>query len=60
MIKRGELRQQYNIKGDQMSDCLTSWCCGCCVLIQQEKEVIARQSAAGQNVGYTKTEGMTA
>jgi len=60
MMKRGEIREKYDIKGDQMSDCLMSWCCGCCALIQQEKEIIARQESAGQSVGYAKTPGMTA
>jgi Cys-rich protein (TIGR01571 family) len=59
-IKRGELREKYNIKGDQMTDCLYSAFCHCCVLIQQEKEIIARQSAAGQTQGYAAPQGMSA
>jgi Cys-rich protein (TIGR01571 family) len=44
-IRRKEMRVQYSLKGDDLSDCLLSWCCTCCALIQQEKEVIGRQSA---------------
>jgi hypothetical protein len=46
-MKRGEIRDRYNIRGDAVTDCLLSWCCHCCSLIQQEKEVIGRQRQAG-------------
>lgn len=59
-IKRGELREQYGIKGDQLTDCLYSACCHCCVLIQQDKEIVHRQVAAGQTQGYVAPQGMKA
>jgi hypothetical protein len=46
-MKQGEIRSQYNIRGDTVTDCLLSWCCHCCSLIRMEKEVISRQQQAG-------------
>ncbi|EPE27729.1 PLAC8 family protein [Glarea lozoyensis ATCC 20868] len=59
-LKRGELRESYNLKGDHVTDCLLSAFCGCCTLIQHEKEVIAKQRAAGLvSQGYQAPAGMT-
>ena len=41
MITRGKLRHQDGIKGNGCTDCLTSAFCGCCALVQEEKEVKA-------------------
>ena len=30
-IQRGEVRARYNIEGNGCTDCLTHWCCDCCV-----------------------------
>jgi hypothetical protein len=61
-IKRREIRDRYNIGGDAVTDCLVSWCCHCCALIQQEKEVISRQQQAGlvQQSYVTPPAGMVA
>jgi len=62
-IRRGEIRNDYSIKGDSLTDCVFSAFCHCCALIQQEKEVIGRQAQAGlvNNEGYVKQEqGMVA
>jgi Cys-rich protein (TIGR01571 family) len=59
MIKRGEIRERFGIKGDGMNDCCASYWCPCCVLIQQEKEVIARTSGAAVTQGYQSQPGMT-
>jgi len=58
-LKRQEVRAKYNIRGDTVTDALFSCFCGCCSIIQDEKEVIARQAAAGAG-GYAKPEGMVA
>ncbi|KAI5467345.1 PLAC8 family-domain-containing protein [Mariannaea sp. PMI_226] len=59
MMKRGEIRERFGIKGSGMSDCCTSYWCGCCALIQQEKEVQARLAQGPIVQGYdTKQEGM--
>lgn len=60
LLKRGEIREEHNIKGDHLTDCLFSAFCQCCTLIQQEKEVVAKQRAAGLiNEGYQAPAGMT-
>jgi len=58
-LKRQEVRAKYNIRGDTVTDGLFSCFCGCCSIIQDEKEVIARQAGAGAG-GYAKPEGMVA
>jgi hypothetical protein len=40
-------------------DGVFSWCCHCCVLIQQEKEVEQRtRNGNGFQQGYVRPEGM--
>lgn len=50
-------------------DCMRAYCCSCCTLIQDEREVMEREDekrrfagpgggAVGQD-GYRKSEGMT-
>jgi PLAC8 family len=48
MIKRREIRNRFGLKGDEVDDCIMSACCACCALVQQEKEVVARQHGMGQ------------
>jgi len=43
MINRGDIRSKYHLDGSTAGDCLRSYCCACCTLIQEEKEVVARQ-----------------
>ncbi|KAL1859840.1 hypothetical protein VTK73DRAFT_7430 [Phialemonium thermophilum] len=42
MVKRGEIRERFGIQGGGTGDCCTAYWCGCCALIQHEKEVEAR------------------
>jgi Cys-rich protein (TIGR01571 family) len=60
-IQKAEVREHYNIKGEFPIDCLKSWCCLCCDLVQTDKEV-AHQIAQG-NIPVTKevqpAQGMT-
>ncbi|CAG8949716.1 hypothetical protein HYFRA_00004034 [Hymenoscyphus fraxineus] len=58
-MKRTEIRESYNIRGDNVTDCLLSWCCNCCTLMQQEKEVIAKQKSGVVKQGYQAPTGMT-
>jgi len=37
-IQTSELRERHNLEGSCISDLLKSCCCGCCQLIQTEKE----------------------
>lgn len=55
-IKRGEMRDQYGIRGSGAMDCLGAWCCPACGLIQEEKESLLRTQGS---VGYQKPQGMS-
>jgi len=60
-LKRKETREQYHIKGDTVTDCLLSYCCHCCALIQIEKETCARTGLPYTPVaGYVAPQGMNA
>ncbi|KAH7155485.1 PLAC8 family-domain-containing protein [Dactylonectria estremocensis] len=59
MMKRGEIRERYGIAGSGMNDCCASYWCGCCALIQQDKEVKARSAQGPVTQGYqSQKEGM--
>lgn len=61
MMKRGELRQRYNLEGSGTGDCCGSYWCACCALMQEEKEVTARlmdNMGAPSQQGYQKNETM--
>jgi len=36
---RSDIRARYSVRGGTASDCLTSWCCHCCALIQEGREI---------------------
>jgi len=38
MLQRHDMNEKYGLKSDFAPDCLKAVCCGCCDLIQQEKE----------------------
>ncbi|KAM0287040.1 hypothetical protein ACHAQH_000725 [Verticillium albo-atrum] len=52
MIKRGEIRERFNIKGSGCGDCCTTYWCPCCALIQQDKEVQQRLASGPIVEGY--------
>lgn len=56
-IRRSEMRQQFGIKGNCCGDCCTVFCCGCCAIIQEEKEAELRTRPASQ-AAYQTTPGM--
>ncbi|KAI3390466.1 hypothetical protein diail_9566 [Diaporthe ilicicola] len=43
-MRRGEIREGFNMDKNCCSDCMVSLCCHCCAVIQQEKEVETRLS----------------
>lgn len=60
-MQRADIREKYNLEGDCISDLALSWCCGCCTLIQSDKEVAYRQLNGGaqpQQQQYKPQEGM--
>jgi Cys-rich protein (TIGR01571 family) len=38
LLQRHEIKARFGLLGDFPIDCLRAWCCGCCDLIQQDKE----------------------
>lgn len=53
----GHIRAKYDIEGALVEDCLASFCCSLCGLVQEEKEAVARLES-GNAVGYQKSQGM--
>lgn len=47
------MRRSYDNDGNACNDCLTSWCCPCCALVQVDKEVKEKEGLAGNKQGYT-------
>ncbi|KAJ9363473.1 PLAC8 family-domain-containing protein [Paecilomyces variotii] len=41
-IRRGEMRERLGVKGSCCGDCCATFWCGCCALVQEEKEVELR------------------
>ena len=60
MLKRGEIRERFGIEGSGLSDCCTTYWCGCCAIIQHDNEVKGRLDPAAAPVatGYQPTPGM--
>eukprot|EP00457_Paulinella_chromatophora_P013948 gb/GEZN01014313.1/.p1 GENE.gb/GEZN01014313.1/~~gb/GEZN01014313.1/.p1 ORF type:complete len:120 (+),score=0.99 gb/GEZN01014313.1/:28-387(+) len=42
---RTRVREQYKLKESMCNDCCVTWCCPCCTLMQEEREMNARGSA---------------
>jgi hypothetical protein len=52
MMDRTEIREKFGISGSVGTDFLYSFCCSCCVIIQNAKEVEKRNAAAAGPVAY--------
>ena len=69
MSTRGTLRHRSGIESNGCNDCLISCCCGCCALIQEDKEIRFQQERmpmvqkgyvapnGGQQMMYTQQPG---
>ncbi|KAM3069153.1 hypothetical protein ACMFMG_012206 [Clarireedia jacksonii] len=58
-FQRQAIREKYHIAGDVLTDGFFSWCCHCCAIMQQEKEVEQRtRDTNGIQQGYVRPEGM--
>ncbi len=61
MSNRQDIRARFNIDGSASGDCLRSYLCGCCELMQEEKEVLLRTQgldSTGPSSGYKQQKGM--
>ncbi|KAF7516371.1 hypothetical protein G7054_g14189 [Neopestalotiopsis clavispora] len=53
MIKRGDIRERFNIPGSGFGDCCAAFCCQCCQVMQADNEVKRRLMVSGPvNKGY--------
>lgn len=62
ILQRADIRKKYNLQGTFITDVFTACCCGCCSLVQQDKEVEYREGLlgrAGNDAGYQATEEMS-
>ncbi|KAF7867245.1 hypothetical protein EAF04_005328 [Stromatinia cepivora] len=61
-LQRREIREKYAIGGreeEKLKDLALSWCCHCCALMQQEKEVVMRtQGGHSLQQGYQRPDPM--
>jgi hypothetical protein len=58
MLQRSEVRGKYNLEGSGLGDCCRPYCCPCCELMQEEKELLLRTNSSAQPAhGYQKNEG---
>ncbi|KAL2012226.1 hypothetical protein VTN00DRAFT_4944 [Thermoascus crustaceus] len=55
-VRRGEMRQKHGIDGSCCGDCCVTFWCGCCALIQEEKEMELRTRP--DQTGYQSTAQM--
>lgn len=58
-LQRANLREKHNLQGSCLVDIATACCCGCCDLIQQDKEAEYREAQASSGQGYKANEGMS-
>ena len=50
---RGNIRQKFNIYGGGLEDCCLTWCCPCCALAQEAREIkIRRHEAAVKGIPW--------
>lgn len=62
IFQRADIRRKYNLQGNFITDLFTTCCCGCCSLIQQDKEAELREKELAEKangVGYAKPQGMS-
>ncbi|CAF3614597.1 unnamed protein product [Fusarium graminearum] len=59
-LQRASLREKHNLQGSCLVDLATACCCGCCDLIQQDKEAEYREAqSVATGEGYKANEDET-
>ncbi|KAG8676385.1 hypothetical protein FPOAC1_002388 [Fusarium poae] len=59
-LQRANLREKHNLQGSCLVDLATACCCGCCDLIQQDKEAEYREAqSVATGEGYKANEGQS-
>ncbi|KAJ3498483.1 hypothetical protein NLG97_g1089 [Lecanicillium saksenae] len=60
-MQRQSIREKYNLEGNCIEDIARSYCCGCCTIMQNDKEAQHREHLLSQGSvqeQYKTTEGM--
>ncbi len=57
MSSRGSIRRNHGINSNGCNDCLISCCCGCCALVQEDKEIRAAEAMPMVEKGYVAPNG---
>ncbi|KAI3317349.1 PLAC8-domain-containing protein [Xylariaceae sp. AK1471] len=57
-LQRANVREKYHLQGNCLVDIAASCCCGCCSLVQQDKEAAYWESKRADDAGYTTNEEM--
>ncbi|KAL2266004.1 hypothetical protein VTJ83DRAFT_5356 [Remersonia thermophila] len=61
-MQRAEIRAKHNLQGDFLTDVALAFCCGCCSIVQADKEAEHREKLLASNVqqqGYQAPAGMS-
>ncbi|PGH26698.1 hypothetical protein AJ80_01644 [Polytolypa hystricis UAMH7299] len=60
-MQPGECKTKHGVEGSLVEDFLGAFCCRCCGLVQEEKEVLLRlqNGKEGEGKGYQMAEGMS-
>ncbi|KAL2760960.1 hypothetical protein ACRALDRAFT_1073412 [Sodiomyces alcalophilus JCM 7366] len=60
-MQRAQVREKFQLSGNCITDLALSFCCACCTLVQQEKEVQEKSSLVSQAIKqeYQAPGGMT-
>ncbi|KAI0053149.1 PLAC8-domain-containing protein [Auriscalpium vulgare] len=48
MLVRRDVRDRYRIRGNGCTDCLAAYCCQCCELVQESRELEDEERTFGQ------------
>jgi len=57
-MQRADVRRKYNLAGNCLTDLALSCCCGCCSIIQQEKESELREKEISGAAQYKNASTM--
>lgn len=55
-MEPGHIKAKHGVEGALVEDCLASFCCPLCGLVQEEKESLIRLE---NGTGYQKSQGMS-
>lgn len=61
MVNRMSMREKYGMESNGFGDCMTAFCCPCCELIQEDKEMVVRHTGMDPKTSqpYVPPQGMT-